>query len=80
MSWENKLKKNYSTDIREFIKEAYLHHNQVISAYAKLDTTISQEDKQMLQAELSDIATMLLDLPKAIGELGRALERQEKLQ
>ena len=48
--------------------------------FSKLDQTIAQEDKEMLQIEMGDMANALLEAIKARGNLDRALYRQEELQ
>jgi hypothetical protein len=52
---------------------------KTMDLFTKLDQSIAQENKEMLQVEMGDMAHALLDAIKARGNLQRALFRQEEL-
>tara|TARA_R100001015_G_C4495939_1_gene72018 strand:- start:35 stop:274 length:240 start_codon:yes stop_codon:yes gene_type:complete len=79
MSWENLLKDN--KPIKEALNELMALNTDASQKYAELSNRIiPPENKPMLDAELSDIATGLLDLQKAYSRLAWALDRQETLR
>ena len=77
MNWEEILKEDSFDIVKTFCHDANEALGELTLSYAKLDTTINQEDKVMYQAEMSDIATHILDLTKALGLLRAGLMRQE---
>jgi len=77
MNWEEILKEDSIDIVKTFWHEANEALGELTLSYAKLDTTINQEDKVMYQAEMSDIATHILDLTKTLGLLRAGLMRQE---
>mgnify|MGYP003632965004 CR=1 FL=1 len=77
MSWEEILKEDSIDIVKTFWHEANEALGELTLSFTKLDTTINQEDKLMYQAEMSDIATHILDLTKTLGSLYRGFKRQE---
>ena len=79
MNWEILLKDNQP--VRKALNELMGLTADAMAKYSELSNTIiPPENKPMLDAELSDIATGLLDLKKACSRLAWALERQETLR
>tara|TARA_R110002051_G_scaffold259450_1_gene319296 strand:+ start:2701 stop:2943 length:243 start_codon:yes stop_codon:yes gene_type:complete len=77
MSWKKEIKKDSIDIVNTFWREANEAVGDLTLSYSKLDTTINQEDKLMYQAEMSDIATHILDLTKSLSLLKAGLMRQE---
>ena len=79
MSWEILLKDN--EPVKKALNELMSLTADAMQKYSELSNTIiPPENKPMLEAELSDIATALLDLKKAYSRLSWALDRQETLR
>jgi hypothetical protein len=76
MSWESVLKEDTKTAMKKLGNSL----QEAMFLYSELDQSIAQEDKEMLQREMGDMATALLDVIKARGNLDRALYRQEELR
>ena len=76
MSWESVLKEDTKTAMKKLGKNL----QEAMFLFTELDQTIAQENKEMLQREMGDMATALLDAIKARGNLDRALYRQKELQ
>ena len=79
MTWEKILKEDIDAieAMKTFWHEANEALGELTLSYSKLYTTINQEDMIMYQAEMSDIATQILDLSKTLGLLRAGLMRQE---
>ena len=78
MSWKGQIAKNNSS-ISKALTELMGLNGDAMKKYAELSNNIiPQENKSMIDAEMSDIASALLDLQKAYSRLGWALDRQEK--
>tara|TARA_R100000664_G_C2746763_1_gene134397 strand:+ start:1181 stop:1426 length:246 start_codon:yes stop_codon:yes gene_type:complete len=81
MTWEDIVKKDIlKEDTRIAMKKLGDNLQEAMFLFSKLDQTIAQEDKEMLQIEMGDMANALLEAIKARGNLDRALYRQEELQ
>ena len=79
MSWEMLLKDNKS--IKKALNELMSLTTSAIEKHNELSNTIiPPENQPMLHAEMSDIATALLDLQRSNSRLAWALERQETLR
>lgn len=80
MSWKGILKDDLKHDnIKSIMNNLSENFQKTMDLYTKLDQSIAQENKEMLQVEMGDMALALLDVIKARGNLQRALFRQEEL-
>jgi len=80
MGWKCILKEDLMHDnIKSIMDNLSENLQKTMDLYTKLDQSIAQENKEMLQVEMGDMALALLDVIKARGNLQRALFRQEEL-
>jgi len=84
MSWETLLKENWSDNnqrVKQALNELMGLTTAAMEKHSELSNTIiPPENKPMLEAELSNINTALLNLQRGNSRLAWALDRQEILR
>ena len=77
MIWKKLLMEDSS---RKALEEFAQNLEELGNLYAKLDQSIPQENKAMVFEEMADMASALLNMVKARGNLTRILYLQEEWQ